>query len=285
MEKDGLSKYKLPIIIKFEMGKTGVVSLSINDAKTKYKTGLSGFDKHGFVLANFINDKQGTDIDGKRGFVHVKEELEKQGYKLTNQPSTDKDVRVYLLEKQEISIPAKIKQVKKSKEILQTKKEVSTTEITNELLEALRKIEDICNKYTVKYKKMEYGGNIDDNKTAKVLIISDRKPLSKQLLNLTGKTYNMQDFEDIEKNSDFDIIREKSSGDLYLIFTLRYIIDVSADTIFDNFEYIKSKYGITKIEHVTIKTEEMAEGGSIISESPKDIWNMNINDFFNLKIF
>jgi len=110
-------------------------------------------------------------------------------------------------------------------------------------------------KATGMYLSLEKGGAVELK--VKVLIISDKDPLSTQLQKLTGDSWNMGDFEELEKGN-INLIKHKETGELFAVITLRYFESTDKTVIEDELEYLKGKFGISAFIY------EMEKGGTIV---------------------
>ena len=125
-------------------------------------------------------------------------------------------------------------------------------------------------------KVLEDGGKVGGAaKTARVLIISGKNPLSKQLQKITGDSLNKIDFEDLEINpgvgSGVSLTKHKATGQLFAVFSATYYDQVDAAVIKSDLSYLGQKFGITDfIGNVKKETggdlgqsPEYAEGGVV----------------------
>ncbi len=100
----------------------------------------------------------------------------------------------------------------------------------------------------INYNVFEKGGQVE--KSAKVLIVSPKHPLSTQLEKYTGDSLNNIDFEQVGTPGEPNILRHKKTGEMFIAFTLNYIAQVDKRVIDDDLSYITSIYGITNFDWV-----------------------------------
>ena len=88
-------------------------------------------------------------------------------------------------------------------------------------------------------------------KVAKLLTISTKYPLSKQLQRLTGDSFNTHDFEHFK---DREILQHKASKQYFVVLTFRELDILKELELFDStLGYFKAYYGFTDIEKIDPK--------------------------------
>jgi len=108
----------------------------------------------------------------------------------------------------------------------------------------------------------ENGGDVQ--KSATVIVISDRNPLSTQIHKITGDWWNSSDFEDLEIQEYFSIVKHSKSGEYFIIFRGSYVAQVDDNVIDDDISYIKSKYGFGFLKNVAILYKDKFENGDVV---------------------
>lgn len=244
---DGLAHYSMPSIIELKEGSTGNISLIINGYKTKHHAGGSGYDKWGKVLADFINEQQGTTIDGRRGLNYTTRELNKQGYSLESMPSDNKNIVIYKLNSLETKCLGGF---------------VAGAAVGGAAVDLLSK----DSKIKKVAKKFDEGGKIIGREN--VIVIKPHHAHRDEYNSLIAY---------LEDNS-WSYKTEKAPN-----YELPYIIVSIVNVSKEEISEFKSWLENTSWDYTYKKS--MADGGSIIDESPKDIWDMYLSDFLELKLF
>lgn len=82
---------------------------------------------------------------------------------------------------------------------------------------------------------------------AKLLVISSKNPLSTLLKKITGDQFSTIDFEEIESNSEYAVIKHKKTGKYYVYVTERYFDNLNTQFKKRLIEKLKSKYNFSTI--------------------------------------
>lgn len=83
---------------------------------------------------------------------------------------------------------------------------------------------------------------------AKLLTISTKYPLSTQLTRLTGDSWNVIDFEQMNNR---EVIKHKKSGAFFIIYSFHELENLKElDLLNQTLDYFKKEYGFKKVETV-----------------------------------
>lgn len=106
------------------------------------------------------------------------------------------------------------------------------------------------------------GGGIGS--MAKILVISSKNPLSKQLNAETGDSWNDIDFEEKRIGNYGSAIKHKKSGKTFVVFTDNYISQVDNDVIEDDLDYVTNNkiFGIDAFDFSNM-AGQFAKGGRL----------------------
>lgn len=96
-------------------------------------------------------------------------------------------------------------------------------------------------------KKREAASKKTTANSAKLLVISSKNPLSTQLKKITGDQFSTIDFEEIESNSEYAVIKHKKTGKYYAYVTERYFENLNTQFKKRLIEKLKSKYNFSSL--------------------------------------